>query len=69
MNTFDALFPIPAGGRNADDMGMPPAPARCPCCKCEDPAWERQDLLNGKRALKPGPGVEYHCVMAYYDLQ
>ena len=24
MNTFDVLFPLPTGGRNADDMGMPP---------------------------------------------
>ena len=24
MSTFDALFPIPTGQRNADDMGMPP---------------------------------------------
>ncbi len=24
MSTFDALFPVPSGGRNADDMGLPP---------------------------------------------
>ena len=24
MSTFDTLFPTPTGGRNADDMGMPP---------------------------------------------
>lgn len=23
MTTFETLFPIPTGGRNADDMGMP----------------------------------------------
>jgi hypothetical protein len=26
MSTFDSLFPVPTGGRNADDMGLPPAP-------------------------------------------
>ena len=25
MSDFDVLFPIPSGGRNADDMGMPPS--------------------------------------------
>lgn len=24
MTAFDILFPAPTGGRNADDMGMPP---------------------------------------------
>jgi hypothetical protein len=24
MSSFDVLFPIPTGGRNADDMGYPP---------------------------------------------
>ena len=24
MSELDILFPIPSGGRNADDMGMPP---------------------------------------------
>lgn len=24
MSTFETLFPVPTGGRNADDMGMPP---------------------------------------------
>jgi hypothetical protein len=26
MGDMDILFPVPTGGRNADDMGMPPAP-------------------------------------------
>jgi hypothetical protein len=25
MSQFDILFPMPSGGRNADDMGMPPS--------------------------------------------
>lgn len=29
-SAFDILFPAPTGGRNADDMGLPP-PA-CPTC-------------------------------------
>lgn len=34
MNTADILFPIPSGGRNADDMGMPPAANRWRCGHC-----------------------------------
>lgn len=30
MSIFDALFPIPTGGRNADDMGMPGWPIAAP---------------------------------------
>lgn len=42
MSDFDILFPMPTGGRNADDMGMPSGPVgmdwerpvkECPNCK------------------------------------
>ena len=55
MSTFDTLFPMPTGGRNADDMGMPPplhkplpepVAAHCcgsrllPCKRCGADAWK-----------------------------
>lgn len=32
MSAFDVLCPLPTGGRNADDMGMPPPLRACPPC-------------------------------------
>jgi len=38
MKETDILLPLPTGGRNADDMGMPPTQPICPegyYCQCE----------------------------------
>ena len=44
--------------------------AVCPCCKKPDLLWGGDELRRGKRGLLSGePGVEYHCLQAYYELQ
>jgi len=64
VSTFDTLFPVPNGGRNADDMGMPPElPARCPYCRQPDFGWLPSDLRRGRR--EQTGTVEYHCYAGY----
>ena len=41
----------------------------CAYCEQQDDAWTAKDLARGKRGMKPGPGVEYHCMNAFYGAQ
>lgn len=41
----------------------------CSYCQKPDLKWMPDELRRGKRALRPGPGVEYHCMNAYYGAQ
>ena len=43
--------------------------ARCRYCQKPDAAWKATDLGLGKRAIFYGPGVEYHCMTAFYGAQ
>ena len=64
MNTFDALCPLPTGGRNADDIGMPPeSPVRCPFCRNIESGWLANDLRRGWRYM--GAVLQYHCYDGY----
>lgn len=42
-------------------------PPTCAYCHKPDAGWMATDLANGKRGLPDGsPGVEYHCLQAFY---
>lgn len=43
--------------------------ARCGHCQKPDASWMAVDLVRGKRGMRPGPGVEYHCMLAFYGAQ
>jgi hypothetical protein len=63
----------PGGMDKHDCPGPPPepegGPAKCAYCKQPDPEWRPADLAAGKRALRPGPGIDYHCTLAFYGAQ
>jgi hypothetical protein len=54
MSEMDALFPLPDGRRNADDMGMP-APV---CRECER---LRKDLAAAQALLREARGEMKWC--------
>lgn len=41
----------------------------CSYCKEWTKGWLPAELARGKRAMRPGPGVEYHCITAFYGAQ
>lgn len=46
------------------------AQTKFPYCGKTDSTWLAEDLLNGKRSLPSGePGVNYHCITAFYGAQ
>lgn len=53
-------------GQVAIDAAVADEPVQCPYCDKSDPAWRSEDLRRGKRGMEPGPGVEYHCMPAFY---
>lgn len=49
--------------------GVSSVVARCGYCRQPDAGWAADALALGKRGMRPGPGVEYHCTAAYYGAQ
>lgn len=49
--------------------GVSSVVARCGYCLQPDAGWAAGDLASGKRGMRPGHGVEYHCINAYYCTQ
>lgn len=58
--------PAPRPTRTAAERRVTP---KCGYCHQPDAAWAGADLVRGKRGMSPGPGVEYHCMTAFYGAQ
>lgn len=67
---WDSLGPFGTSTVKHDCPGPPPAPdgepARCAFCDKPDANWSPAQLALGKRGMKTGSGVEYHCTEAFY---
>ena len=57
---------MPVGIASTDQLGAAPKRAVCAYCGLPDSGWSSEELARGKRALLPGPGVNYHCMNAFY---